>query len=223
MTANGLGPLEARKFTGAALTARPIVGDAWRRCCLDVGISRSRTSAEVTDLLAGSAHARHDRLVVLVDHPLGTTDNLAALRPRAAALLLLAPTMMSTALRSSLGAGVDGLVTVGDPLARVREALTMLVADESYVSPAAAHLLLAEHRDRSQRRAAPTEVTLSLRERQVLQAMTDGLTTKATARRLGIAVKTAEAHRARLFTRLQVRSRAEAVTRALTDPRLLAP
>jgi DNA-binding NarL/FixJ family response regulator len=128
---------------------------------------------------------------------------------------------MSRAFRSSLAAGVDALITVGDPILRAQEALQNLLINESYASPAAVRLVLAEHRERSRRDASPTDVALSKREREVLQSMVDGLTTKATARRLNIAVKTVEAHRARIFTRLHVHTQAQAVRKAITDPELL--
>ena len=45
----------------------------------------------------------------------------------------------------------------------------------------------------------------------MLNAMADGLSTKAAARLLGIAVKTVESHRTRVFAKLGVRSQAQLV------------
>lgn len=207
---------------GAALTSRPIVGDAWRRCCADAAVAYLTTSADVDDLVAGVGRPNETTLLVLVDHPMGTVKNLASLHRADATVLLLSPTVLSAGTRSSLAAGVDAVITIGDPLTHIRVALQNLLVNESYASPAAVRLVLAEHRVQSPRRAAPLEVALSKREREVLQSMVEGLTTKATARRLGIAVKTVEAHRGRIFTRLQVHTQAEAVTRAITDPGLLS-
>ncbi len=52
---------------------------------------------------------------------------------------------------------------------------------------------------------------LTKREREVLQAFEDGLTTKKTAHLLGISVRTVEAHRAHLLERLGAKRVTEAV------------
>ena len=53
--------------------------------------------------------------------------------------------------------------------------------------------------------------TLSLRERQVLEALVAGQPNKVVAFRLGISVRTVEVHRSRMMDRLGVRQFAEAV------------
>ena len=58
-------------------------------------------------------------------------------------------------------------------------------------------------------------VTLSRREKDVLGAMAEGLPTKVIARRLGVAFKTVESHKVRLFDKLGARSQAQAVSIAL--------
>ena len=57
--------------------------------------------------------------------------------------------------------------------------------------------------------------SLTSREEDVLRAMTKGLATKAIARELGVAVKTVENHKIRVFAKLAVRTQAQAVTVAL--------
>ena len=59
--------------------------------------------------------------------------------------------------------------------------------------------------------AADGILSLSRRERQVLDAVVEGRTNKMIARDLGISVRTVEAHRDRLLERLGVRTTAEAV------------
>jgi DNA-binding CsgD family transcriptional regulator len=48
--------------------------------------------------------------------------------------------------------------------------------------------------------------------------MADGLSTKAAARLLGIAVKTVESHRTRVFAKLGVRSQAQLVAARTSRP-----
>ncbi|MGH8998290.1 MAG: response regulator transcription factor, partial [Acidimicrobiia bacterium] len=57
---------------------------------------------------------------------------------------------------------------------------------------------------------------LTAREAEVLAAMVDGLATKAIARRLGVAVKTVENHKIRIFDKLGVRTQAGAVALAIS-------
>lgn len=56
---------------------------------------------------------------------------------------------------------------------------------------------------------------LTPRELDILTAMSDGLAAKAIALRLGVALKTVENHKIRIFEKLGVRSHAHAVTVAL--------
>jgi DNA-binding NarL/FixJ family response regulator len=56
---------------------------------------------------------------------------------------------------------------------------------------------------------------LTPRELDILVAMSDGLTAKAIAARLGVALKTVENHKIHIFEKLGVRSHAHAVTVAM--------
>jgi DNA-binding NarL/FixJ family response regulator len=57
--------------------------------------------------------------------------------------------------------------------------------------------------------------SLTPRESEVLEAMVEGLSTKAIARLLGVAYKTVENHKIRVFEKLQVRTHAQAVSVAI--------
>ena len=57
--------------------------------------------------------------------------------------------------------------------------------------------------------------SLTPRESEVLEAMVEGLSTKAIARRLGVAYKTVENHKIRVFEKLRVRTHAQAVSVAI--------
>ncbi len=206
---------------GAAFTGRAVVGDAWRRCWLDASLPYLTTSNDLHQVLAPGAPP--GSLVVLVDAALATGAIIETIRTAGSTALLLAPTAMSAPVRSALGAGVSALITLGDSLAAMRAAIPLLATGGSYVSPAAARLLLDEYRTGSRDRRDTRDVVLTGRERAVLKAMVEGLTIKGTARHLGISIKTVEAHRGRLFARLRVSSQSEAITRALTDGRLLVP
>jgi DNA-binding NarL/FixJ family response regulator len=62
-----------------------------------------------------------------------------------------------------------------------------------------------------------TPASLTVRERDVLVAMADGLAAKAIARHLGMAVKTVENHKIRIYDKLGVRTQAHAVSLAISQ------
>ncbi len=216
-------PADLREPAGqgdaGALTGRPVVRDGWRRCCQRAGLPwvASDTGGDA----AGAQGPAPCGSVVLVDLPLATGENIGVLRSTGWMILLLAPNIVSAELLAAFAAGVDGLVTTSDQLATLDDALAHLRDGRSYVSPTGARLLLDGYCKAGGRSTIVHDVALSVREREVLRSMVDGLTTKAIARRLGIATKTVEAHRSRIFDRLGVRTQREAVTRALREPGLL--
>ena len=66
-------------------------------------------------------------------------------------------------------------------------------------------------------RGAPTSVSLTHRERQVLTMIISGRSNAEIATLMGISPRTAEKHRANLMTKLGVRSLPELMPRALSD------
>jgi DNA-binding NarL/FixJ family response regulator len=62
-----------------------------------------------------------------------------------------------------------------------------------------------------------TPVSLSPREREMLALIVEGLTAKEIADRLGVSIHTIDTHTRHLFKKLDVRSRAAAVARALRE------
>lgn len=73
----------------------------------------------------------------------------------------------------------------------------------------------SRERDEQIHLASTNVAALSLRERQVLQALLGGLSNKAIARRLDLSPRTVEMHRANMMSRLKATSLAEAVRVAL--------
>jgi len=99
---------------------------------------------------------------------------------------------------------------VGDSDELLR-ALREVVAGRSVVDPEVVDRLVSRRR-----RATNSPLNqLTPRELDVLAAMSDGLSTKAIARRLGVAVKTVENHKTRVFDKLGVRTQAHAVATAI--------
>ena len=104
------------------------------------------------------------------------------------------------------------MCSVDDGLADLARAVLDAAAGGAVVPPPLAASIVAEWRaGRRQRGLTMTREKLTVREMEVLNAMADGLSTKAAARLLGIAVKTVESHRTRVFAKLGVRSQAQLV------------
>jgi two-component system response regulator NreC len=80
-----------------------------------------------------------------------------------------------------------------------------------YLSPNISRVVVDAYVSKTQDSADP----LSGRERQVLQLLGEGKSTKDIAAHLGISVKTAESHRARLIKKLDIHETASLVRYAI--------
>jgi DNA-binding NarL/FixJ family response regulator len=111
-------------------------------------------------------------------------------------------------------AGAAGYVVKTDASAELLSAVRAVNAGRQYLSPTIAPIVLARLRNgataKGARAASPTR-----REREVLKLIAEGATTKEVAQRLGISVKTAQAHRDNLKQKLELRSTAAMVRYAI--------
>ena len=111
-------------------------------------------------------------------------------------------------------AGAAGYVVKTDASAELLSAVRAVHSGRQYLSPTIAPIVLARMRNGSSangsRAASPTR-----REREVLKLIAEGATTKEVAQRLGISVKTAQAHRDNLKQKLELRSTAAMVRYAI--------
>jgi DNA-binding NarL/FixJ family response regulator len=117
-----------------------------------------------------------------------------------------------TDMLAALTAGVHGYILKSVPLPRVGEILDYVMAGEIYVPPLLADIWVATD---AHLEASPAPETarsqLPPRQRDVLEAICDGLTNHEIAARLGIAVGTVKMHITGLFQTLGVHKRAQAV------------
>jgi two-component system nitrate/nitrite response regulator NarL len=108
--------------------------------------------------------------------------------------------------------GLAGICTVDAHLSEVAAAVLEIAAGGVVLPPAVTAAVVGRWRTmrRTAARVDPAEA-LTLRERDVLNAMLDGLSTKAAARLLGISAKTVETHKNRVFAKLGVRNQAQLI------------
>ena len=111
----------------------------------------------------------------------------------------------------ALRAGVRGYVLKTQASSELVEAIRTVMEGRTYLSPgiseAVAEALLVG--------AQPAADPLTAREREVLQLVAEGRTTKEVASTLGISVKTADTHRTRLMRKLDVHETAGLVRYAI--------
>jgi DNA-binding NarL/FixJ family response regulator len=101
-------------------------------------------------------------------------------------------------------AGARGYILKGAPATEVARAIRDVYAGGSFLPPPIAAVLAAEVRE-----PAPAELTL--REREVLRFVADGLSNKQIAGRMDIAERTVKFHLNSVMTKLGADNRAQAV------------
>ena len=100
----------------------------------------------------------------------------------------------------AIRAGVRGYVLKKQASADLVRAIREVSGGGVYLSPGISAAVVEAVRSPQ----APTEEPLTAREREVLQLVAEGKTTKEIAVLLGISVKTADAHRTRLMQKLDI-------------------
>jgi DNA-binding NarL/FixJ family response regulator len=109
-------------------------------------------------------------------------------------------------------AGAVGYLLKDSASAELLQAIRAVADGLTYVSPAIAATVVVDW-------TAPntTEKPLSTREREVLQLLAEGNTSKDIAKRLGIAVPTIETHRRQIMGKLKLHSIAELTKFAIRE------
>ncbi len=137
--------------------------------------------------------------------------------PRARAILLTMHTDDHYVL-SALQAGVKGYVVKTQASSDLVRAIHEVLRGMMYLSPGVSEAVVQAYLAKSEMPADP----LTSREREVLQLVAEGKSTKEVAGLLGISFKTAESHRTRILKKLDLHETAGlvryAVRRGLIQP-----
>ena len=110
-------------------------------------------------------------------------------------------------------AGAKGYVLKSQAAKDLLQAIQEVCKGSVYLSPSISRAVLSAYLSRTYPPADP----LSGRERQVLQLVGEGKSNKDIASQLGISVKTAESHRARLMKKLDIHETASLVRYAIRN------
>jgi len=108
-----------------------------------------------------------------------------------------------------LTAGAAGYLIKEAAYDEVVQAIRVVRSRKTYLSPAVAGIVVQDFVQRAGQERSAITPPLTDREREVLQLVAEGKTTKYIADRLHISAKTVESHRRQLMDKLGVRSIAE--------------
>jgi DNA-binding NarL/FixJ family response regulator len=117
-------------------------------------------------------------------------------------ILILSMHKARTYVEQVLRAGASGYLLKDLGAAEVVSAIRAVREGQCYLSPSITQQVL-EALSKPSRRGEPAEM-LTGREREVLQNITEGLSSKEIAGLLGVSLKTVEAHRANLMDKLGI-------------------
>ena len=133
---------------------------------------------------------------------LSATERVSREHPRVAVLIVSMHADQEFVARA-LRAGARGYLLKDSSRAELETAVRTVARGGTYLSPAVAKPEVDGSVTRGEAPVEPVE-RLSPRQREILQLIAEGRTTKEVAARLGVSVKTAETHRSTLMKRLDV-------------------
>lgn len=145
--------------------------------------------------------------VVLMDismpvlNGLEATRRIVKLHPRPR-VIILSMHADKEYVREALLAGASGYVLKTADRRELELAIAAVARGDAWLGSGVAHVVVEDVLERGDTEA-PEELTP--RQREVLQLIAEGHTTKEIARRLHVSVKTVETHRAQIMERLEIR------------------
>jgi DNA-binding NarL/FixJ family response regulator len=154
--------------------------------------------------------------VAIMDISMPTINGLNAAREMSRSspktkTILLTQHDESQYIREALEVGVRGYVLKNQVANDLLVAIQQVTRGQVYLSPGVSSAVIEAYQSKSEKSKNP----LTLRERQVLQLIAEGKSTKDVASLLGVSVKTAESHRTRLMQKLDIHETASLVLYAV--------
>jgi DNA-binding NarL/FixJ family response regulator len=105
-----------------------------------------------------------------------------------------------------LEAGANGYLLKDSAFAELITAVTAVAKGKMYLSPSIAETVVKNSLEKLDRKDEGSSVLLSGREREVLQMIAEGKSTKEIALKLFVSTKTVETHRKQIMDKLNIRT-----------------
>lgn len=134
-------------------------------------------------------------------------------------ILILSVHYSDQLIRDILDAGVRGYIVKSDSDRDLVIAVEALANHKPFFTPRATELILSNFNNKGGAAEIPDVIgdRLTSREREIVQLLSEGKTSKEVASILGISVKTAETHRANIMRKLEIHSVSELVRYAVRN------
>lgn len=147
---------------------------------------------------------------------LAAAQQIRAASPQTEILIL---TMMESddLMREALAAGARGFLLKTDASRSLEAAVQALVQHKPYLTGAASEVVLAGFLNPEEAAGAIAKPRLTAREKEIVQLLAEARSAKEVAARLGVSVKTVEAHRSNVMRKLNLHSVAELVRYAIRE------
>jgi DNA-binding NarL/FixJ family response regulator len=177
-------------------------------------------AANGLEALALIAPQPPDLVIIDLEMPLlNGIDTIARARQRAPALQFLCVSAHGEQRRISaaLDAGASGYLLKDCAVDELVKAVRTVAQGRSYLSPEIATAMVLSQRLTNAQHSAPAGARLSPRERQILQLLVDGLTTRAIADSMHISCKTVSTHREHIMSKLNLKGIAQLTRYALRE------
>jgi len=126
-------------------------------------------------------------------------------------------------VQQALRSGASGYLLKDTPAPLLLRALREIHRGERSLSPRIQMKLKEDAIQPNQGRVALRRSNLTLREREVMKLLAEGLTVKQAAATLGVSVKTVDAHKFNLMRKLDIHNKAQLVTVAIQKKILPLP
>ena len=118
-------------------------------------------------------------------------------------------------VRQVLAAGASGYVLKRAAASELVSAIRVVHHGEAVLSPAVTRVIIEDYLRQNGSRSEALSDDLTSREREVLQLIAEGYTSKKIAEILGLSVKTVQAHRASLMQKLNIHDRGDLIKYAI--------
>jgi len=127
-------------------------------------------------------------------------------------------------VQGMMQAGASGYLLKDCAFSELVHAIRAVFKGDTYLSPGIAGIVVEDYVSKLSRSASSASSVLTRREREVLQLISEGESTKHIASKLAISVKTVETHRRQMMGKIGIRTVAGltkyAIREGLTSPHL---